>query len=90
MRFLDTGEIGEYPPEVYIPLDRADRIYLLRQLLQACRTQNYRMLKENVASLDNELYLLFTFLDFCENLDSDMFYTKEETIQKLRDLIETA
>lgn len=119
MRFLDTGEIGEYPPEVYIPLDRAYRIYLLRQLLQACRTQNYRMLKENVASLDNELYLfvnqkkgylmfsapahknliyldieepdlLFTFLDFCENLDSDMFYTKEETIQKLRDLIETA
>ena len=119
IRFLETGKVGEYPPEVYIPFERADRIYLLRQLLQACRTQNYRMLKENVGSLDNELYLsvnqkrgylmfsapvhkkliyldieepdlLFTFLDFCENLDADMFYTKEETIRKLRDLIETA
>lgn len=115
-RFLDTGEIGEYPPEVYIPLEYTDRIYLVKQLLQACRTQNYRMLKENVGSLDNELYLfvnqqkgylmfpapahnnliyldieepglLFTFVDFCENLDVNMFYTKEETIQKLRDLI---
>lgn len=117
IRFLDTGEIREYPPEVYVPLERADRIYLVKQLLQACRTQNYRMLKENVGSLDNELYLfvnqqkgylmfsapahknliyldieepglLFTFIDFCENLDTNMFYTKEETIRKLKDLID--
>ncbi len=119
IRFLNTGEIREYPPEVYVPLEHAERVWLIKQLLQACRTQNYRMLKENVGNLDNELYLfvnqqkgylmfsapahknlvyldieepglLFTFLDFCKNLDTNMFYTREETIQKLRHLIDKA
>lgn len=31
--------------------------------------------------------LLFTFYDFCENLDDHMFYTEEETIELLNNLI---
>lgn len=31
--------------------------------------------------------LLFTFYDFCENLDDNMFYTPEETEALLNDLI---
>ena len=114
--FLKTGQIAEYPPQVYVPLEMPDRILIVKQLLQACRTHSYRMLKNNVGNMDNELFLcvnhqkgylmfatpfnqslvyldieepglLFTFLDFCENLDSSMFYTKEEAIEKIKFLI---
>ena len=94
-----------------------DRIYLVKQLIQSCQTQNYRMLKENIGCLDNELYLyatqyngylmfspppysnqiylnieepslLFTFFDFCENLDSSMFFSKEDAVEQLKHLLD--
>lgn len=34
--------------------------------------------------------LLFTFYDFCENLDDNMFYTSLETEKLLNDLIKTS
>ncbi len=115
--FIETGEISEYPSYIYIPLQMQDRIYLVKQLIQSCQTQNYRMLKENIGCLDNELYLyvtqyngylmfspppysnqiylnieepslLFTFFDFCENLDSSMFFSKEDAVEQLKHLLD--
>ena len=60
IRFMDTGEIGEYPSAAYNRPDLNDRINLAKQLLQACYTFNYRMLKENIGKLDNELYLFIS------------------------------
>ena len=117
LRFMETGEIGEYPSSAYNRPDIEDRVCLARQLLQACRTYNYRMLKNNIGSLDNELYLfisqtrgylmlnspvtnnliyldieepglLFTFFDFCDNMDERLFFTKEEMIEQLKAIIE--
>ena len=117
LRFMETGEIGEYPSSAYNRPDMEDRVCLARQLLQACRTYNYRMLKNNIGSLDNELYLfisqtrgylmlnspvtnnliyldieepglLFTFFDFCDNMDERLFFTKEEMIEQLKAIIE--
>ena len=117
IRFMETGEIGEYPSNAYNRPLMEDRINLARQLLQACRTNNYRMLKNNIGSLDNELFLfisqtrgylmlnspvthsliyldieepglLFTFFDFCENMDDRLFFTKEEMIAQLKAIIE--
>ena len=114
---METGEIGEYPSSAYNRPDMEDRVCLARQLLQACRTYNYRMLKNNIGSLDNELYLfisqtrgylmlnspvtnnliyldieepglLFTFFDFCDNMDERLFFTKEEMIEQLKAIIE--
>lgn len=114
LRFMETGE---YPSSAYNRPDMEDRVCLARQLLQACRTYNYRMLKNNIGSLDNELYLfisqtrgylmlnspvtnnliyldieepglLFTFFDFCDNMDERLFFTKEEMIEQLKAIIE--
>lgn len=60
IRFMDTGEIGEYPSNAYIRPDLNNRINLAKQLLQACHTYNYRMLKDNIGNLDNELFLFIS------------------------------
>lgn len=56
-RFLDTGRIPEYPPEVYRPFEPADRITLIRQFLQICPAGGIRMLKCSIGDLDNELFM---------------------------------
>ena len=54
---METGKIGEYPADAYMPLDMSDRIYLLRQLLHGCRLKKYRMLKHNIGNVENQLFL---------------------------------
>lgn len=117
LHFMKTGRTGEYPANAYLPFDMADRVYLLRQLIHACGLKKYKMLKDNIGNLENELFLfvsqkkgylmfpsystdnliyldiaepglLFTFLDFCENLDENMFYSSEETVKILRQVLE--
>ena len=117
LQFIETGKIAEYPSSAYSPFELSDRIYLVRQLLQTCRSKNCRMLKDNIGNIENELFLsvshkngylmfpsqsgndliylditepglLFTFLDFCENLDEDMFFTSKETIRLLQLILE--
>lgn len=117
--FLSTGRINEYPYEVYDAFDMKDRIYLVKQLLHACKTLDFKMLKNNIGDIRNELFLyvtqqngylmfsvpphqnlvyldikepglLFTFFDFCKNLEPDLFYTPEETIELITMEIESA
>lgn len=114
--FMETGRTNEYPYDAYTHFNLSDRKYLIKQLLQACKSQNYRMLKKNLGSSSNHLYMLvsksrgylmfaspdkkeFTYLyieepgllstfgDFFEHMDTEMFYTKEETLDLLRRLI---
>lgn len=56
-RFLDTGRIPEYPPEVYAPFEPADRIVLIRRFLDMCSHDSIRMLKCSIGDLDNELFM---------------------------------
>ncbi len=115
-RFMETGKINEYPKDVYRPFDMHDRVYLIKKLIQSCKTLHYRMLRDSIGNPEHELYLfvnqqngylmfsspynshpvylnieepglLFTFYDFCENLEEDMFYTPEETEAILNELI---
>lgn len=117
LRFMDTGEIREYPPDTYKRPDLSDRIYFVRQILRMCQKHNYKMLKENIGDLDNEIFmyisrtrgylmlsspithsliyldieepgLLFTFFDFCDNMDEQLFFSKEEMIEQLQMIIE--
>lgn len=117
LHFMKTGIISEYPDYAYSPPNMPDRILLLRQLLHACSQQKYRMLKDNIGNIENELFLfvsqkrgylmfpadsgknliyldiaepglLFTFFDFCENLNDKMFYSAEETIRLLQKILE--
>lgn len=117
-RFLETGRISEYPHDVYIPFDKSDKSYLVKNLIQACKNTHYHMLRESIINPEHELYLfvnqqngylmfsspynkqpvylhieepglLFTFYDFFENLDNDMFYTPDETETLLNHLINT-
>lgn len=119
IRFLNSGRIGEYPTDIYSPFELRDRIHLIKRLVLACQTLNYRMMKHDIGNPEHELYLfvsqqkgylmfsvpettqmiylnieepglLFTFLDFCKNLDNDLFYTKEETVSLLNKLIQKA
>lgn len=56
-RFLDTGRIPEYPPEVYSPFEPADRVILIRRFLDLCSPDCIHMLKCNIGDLDNELFM---------------------------------
>lgn len=117
LHFMKTGKIAEYPDYAYSPPNMADRLFLLRQLLHACGQQKYRMLKDNIGNIENELFLfasqkrgylmfpvnsgknliyldiaepglLFTFFDFCENLNDKIFYSTEETVRFLQKILE--
>lgn len=57
LHFVETGVISEYPSNAYSPLELSDRIYLIRQLQQMSRTDNCKMLKDNIGNIDNELFL---------------------------------
>ncbi len=43
--FLESGRISEIPPSIYRPLDYSDRTLMVRNLIHACHTQGYRILK---------------------------------------------
>lgn len=117
LKFMKTGRIGEYPDNAYLPFDKADRIYLLRQLIHTYGSKKYKMLKDNIGNIENELFLfvsqkkgylmfpsystnnliyldiaepglLFTFFDFCENLDDNLFYSADETEKILQQILE--
>lgn len=114
--FLETGKINEYPEDIYRSFDMHDRLILIRKLIQECKNERYRMLKEPIGNVEHELYLfinqqsgylmfssphtgepvylnieepglLFTFYDFCENLDDSMFYMPEETEIMINELL---
>lgn len=59
-KFMETGRLGEYPPELYRNVEMADRIVLLKRLHQNCRRKSIRFLKKNIVNLDNELFLFVT------------------------------
>ncbi len=43
--FLENGRISELPPSIYRPLDYSDRTLMVQNLIHACHTQGYRILK---------------------------------------------
>ena len=117
LHFIKTGKISEYPADAYFPLELPDRILLVRQFLNACRQKKYKMLKDNIGNIENELFLfvsqkkgylmfpidsgrnliyldiaepglLFTFYDFCENINEKMFYSSDETVRLLQKVLE--
>lgn len=57
LNFIKTGKISEYPADAYLPLELPDRIFLIRQLLYACRQKKYKLLKDNIGTIENELFL---------------------------------
>ena len=58
--FMNTGRVNEYPSELYIPFEKEDRVYLLRQLYTACKTHPFRMMKHNIGDINNEIFLHIT------------------------------
>lgn len=56
-RFLKSGKIDEYPPDVCLPFDIQDRIYLVKKLIQSCKNMHYRMFRKNIGNPEHELYL---------------------------------
>lgn len=56
-KFLETGRIGEYPTYLYHKIELKDRIYLVKQLLLSYRSHPYAILKQDICSLENELFL---------------------------------
>lgn len=78
LRFMETGIISEYPSSAYSPLELPDRIYLIRQLLQTCRSKSCRMLKNHIGNLDNELFLFVShkkgYLMFPTQSEKNLIY----------------
>lgn len=76
--FVETGVISEYPSNAYSPLELSDRIYLIRQLQQMSRTDNCKMLKDNIGNIDNELFLFVSnkkgYLMFPSQSGTDLIY----------------
>ena len=56
-RFLKTGIISEWPPELYDPLEMDDRIQLIKDLIFSDNGINIRILKKTVGNFDAEIYL---------------------------------
>lgn len=46
--FLESGRISELPPSIYRPMEYDDRAFMMQNLIHACHTQGYRMLKPHV------------------------------------------
>lgn len=76
--FFENGIIGEYPKGIYNPPDISDRVHIIKQLLSACKSQKYRMLKNNIGSLENELFLFVSqkrgYLMFSEPYTKELVY----------------
>lgn len=56
-KFLETGRTGEYPTYIYNEIELKDRVYLVKQLLKSYRSHPYSILKQDICSLENELFL---------------------------------
>lgn len=56
-RFLESGKIDEYPPDVYRPFEIQDRIYFIKKLIQSCKDMHYRMLRNSIGDPEHGLYL---------------------------------
>lgn len=56
-KFLETGRIGEYPSSIYHAIEPKYRIYLVKQLLISFHSHPYHVLKQDIGSLEDELYL---------------------------------
>lgn len=115
--FMKTGALKGYPTSLYLPVELSDRVLLLQKLISSFHAYDYRILKEDFCSLENELHLvisrqkgflcfhtpqdnrliyldikepgfIFTFLDYYESLDEDLFYTEEEALELLKEVYE--
>lgn len=72
LNFLKTGRLFELPDSIYRPLEYSDRILIIRNLINACKNQNYRMMHPDAPIADSNLctyvtsrngYLLFAAAD---------------------------
>lgn len=70
--FLETGRIFEISDSVYRPIEYADRILMIRNLIGACKSEKYRMLRPHAPISSSNLcmyvtahqgYLLFASAD---------------------------
>lgn len=113
--FFHTGRIFELPSSVYRPVELNDRILMIRNLINACKNQNYRMMHPDApiassnlciyvtsrsgymlfSTVDGELVyleleepsLLMAFYDYLGSMEDTYFYTTEEAVSILKDLI---
>lgn len=76
--FMDTGLLEEYPRQIYTPVSLSDRIHLLKQLILSFEQYHYRILKEDICSMENEFHLVISkqngFLCFTTPQDHRMIY----------------
>lgn len=114
--FLKTGEFYELPGEIYRKPGEEDKKKLVRNLITACRSNYYKMLrpeaslaksKINVYTTNKKGCLMFktagkqmvwltlgehgilhAFNDYLASLEADNFYSSEETVEILTDLLE--
>lgn len=81
-KFLETGTLSEYPPEIYTPIDLPDRIQLLSGLLRDVNNGFLKILKQNIGSLENEIFLYISksqgYLAFQHTADAPLIYLNIE------------
>lgn len=109
---LNTGYFYELPEGICNPLDSADRMLIIHNLISGCQLYGYQMLRPEAPIASSNLcvyatehngYLLFSasdgkriflnmeepgivlaFYDYLNSLDESLFYTTEETTERLR------
>ena len=57
MHFAETGLIEEFPDEFYHPFTISQRIYLLKKIQMCCEKDFYRILREPLRQLPENLHL---------------------------------
>lgn len=58
--FLETGRIFEISDSVYRPIEYSDRLLMMRNLISACKTDKYRMLRPDAPITSSNLCLYVT------------------------------
>lgn len=116
LHFAQTGLIEEFPEEFYYPFTVSQRIYLLNEIQTCCQNDYYRILKEPLKQLPENLHLcvresdceltyntnngktifliihesqLFEiFNDYLANMSKDNYYTPQESVLLLQNIID--
>ena len=114
--FIETGNIDELPKGTYHEIEMADKKLLIRNLILACSSLNYRMMRQDapIAKCRINLYtnarkgcmmfknvknqmiwltldengILHAFNDYLASLEESNFYTVEETVEILKDILD--
>ena len=81
-KFMKTGRLGNCPQDMYKTIELSDRVALLKALFHDYKKRHIRILKENIGSLDNELFLFVTgykgYLIMQHTFDHQLFYLNIE------------